>query len=227
MLSKKSQTDPLLERVRALVEPLCAARAIDLVDVAWGSEAGQRVLRVTIERLAAQAPHADGWGVSLEDCAELSREISRDLDAHDTVPFAYTLEVSSPGLERELTGGDDFRRFVGLLAKAKLSRPAPDGQRLLRGTIVSVDGSPGGEILTMHVDKKDLAVPLAVVTQGNLVYVLQKASRTELRGEPASAAKAKAPRRAVGKSAHAPQDVDGSARDRGRSGRKANVRSES
>lgn len=225
MLSKKSQNDPVLERVCALVAPICAAGGIDLVDVAWSSDAGHRVLRVTIERLSAQAPQVRGvlpasWGVTLEDCAELSRAISRALDPDDTVPFAYTLEVSSPGLERELTSADDFRRFVGLLAKAKLSRPAPDGQRLLRGTIVSVEGSAGHETLTMHVDKKDLSVPLESVTQGNLVYVLPKASRTELRGESHGESHGE-PRKKNRGQAH------GSAKNRGTAGRKANVRSES
>lgn len=186
LLSKKAHSDPLLGRVHALALPLCAAQGVDLVDVAWGSEAGQRVLRVTIERLSAQAPRAGGaspagWGVTLEDCAEVSRRTSQALDLEDVVPFAYTLEVSSPGLERELSSADDFRRFVGLLAKAKLSRPAPDGQRLLRGTIVSVEGDPGEEVLTMHVDKKDLAVPLAAVAQGNLVYVFKTELKSELK----------------------------------------------
>ncbi len=140
-----------------------------------------RVLRVTIERRPKPgAPPEDparpsGWGVTLDDCADLSRDLSRVLDEDDFMPPAYTLEVSSPGLERELRGPEDFRRFQGFAARVKLRRPASDGQRLLRGVIASVDGPAGGEALAMRVDGKIITVPFEAVSDANLVYELPKA----------------------------------------------------
>ncbi|MBL9022181.1 MAG: ribosome maturation factor RimP [Myxococcales bacterium] len=165
-------SDPVLDRVLALVAPLCVAHGVDLVSLIW---APARTLRLTIERRSEgpEDPNAQtGWGVSLDDCAELSRDVSRALDAEDFIPGHYSLEVSSPGLERDLDGEADFRRFVGFLAKVKLSRPAPDGQRLLRGTILSLTGPEGSAALSMRVDNKDITVPFDSVTSANLVYEL-------------------------------------------------------
>jgi ribosome maturation factor RimP len=168
-------TDPVLERVRALVAPLCAAHGVDLVSLVWAG----RTLRITIERRNAgerEDPAAtSGWGVTLEDCAELSRDASRAFDeqGEDFIPGSYSLEVSSPGLERDLYGEADFRRFIGFPARVKLSKPAPDGQRLLRGSIESLTTSPTGSVeLGMRVDKKLVVVPFDAVTEANLVYEL-------------------------------------------------------
>jgi ribosome maturation factor RimP len=165
--------NPFVASVRTLVAPLCVAHGVDLVDIAWGG----RVLRVTIERRTRSGKEdpngTSGWGVTLDDCAELSRDISRVLDAdEDIIPGAYSLEVSSPGLERDLRTEEDFRRFVGFLAKVKLNRPAPDGQRALRGRIEALEGAGAGAELCMHVDNKDISVPFATVTAAHLVYEL-------------------------------------------------------
>jgi ribosome maturation factor RimP len=164
---------PFLASVRALVAPLCVAHGVELVDVAWGG----RILRVTIERRNASGKEdpqgTSGWGVTLDDCAELSRDISRALDTdEDIIPGAYSLEVSSPGLERDLRTADDFRRFAGFLAKVKLDRPAPDGQRALRGRIEALDGAGATATLRMRVDAKDISVPFETVTTAHLVYEL-------------------------------------------------------
>jgi ribosome maturation factor RimP len=168
--------DALAGRITRLVEPLCVAHGVDLVEVAW---VGGRILRVTIERrsAASQGAQPTGWGVTLDDCAELSRDVSRALDQEDFIAHAYSLEVSSPGLERPIRTADDFRRFVGMAARVKLSRPAPDGQRLLRGRIEALDGAEGAESLRMNVDHKDITVPLATVTDASLVYELPAAPK--------------------------------------------------
>lgn len=190
-----THTDPVLERVRALVAPLCVAHRVDLVQVAWFG----RTLRVTIERRSPSGKEdpagTSGWGVSLDDCADLSRDLSQALDEGDVVPGSYSLEVSSPGLERELYDDADFRRFVGFLAKVKLSRPAPDGQKLLRGTIEAVTGEGSATELTMRVDKRTIVVPFETVTAAHLVYELPTASARS--GSGAGAAKSKKDKRRV------------------------------
>jgi ribosome maturation factor RimP len=169
--------DPVLARVRELAEPVCASHAIDLVDVAWTTEGGARTLRVMIERVPRDGSRPDphgttGWGVSLEDCADVSRALSAVLDEGETVPGRYNLEVSSPGVERPLFSAADYRRFVGFVAKAKLLRAHIDGQRVLRGVIESVDGELGEERVTVRVDGKAIQVSAAQIASAHLVYEL-------------------------------------------------------
>ncbi|MDQ6785821.1 MAG: ribosome maturation factor RimP [Acidobacteriota bacterium] len=78
-------------------------------------------------------------GVTHEDCSLVSRQLEALFDAEDFIPSAYLLEVSSPGLERELYSLQDFKRFAGHLAKVKITT-AIDGQKNFRGRIVAVEG---------------------------------------------------------------------------------------
>ena len=168
-----------LSAVRALVEPLARSHGVELVDVEWASGPQGRILRVTIERddggdlapmAAGVSPQAAGSGVTLDDCVQVSRDISTALDIEDVVrSSAYSLEVSSPGLDRPLRSRRDFHRHRGLLAKVKLLQPAADGQRVLRGTIVSCE-----EQLLLSVDGKEHTVALDDIAQARLVYVPQK-----------------------------------------------------
>jgi ribosome maturation factor RimP len=200
--------------VRDLVEPLCRAHGVDLVDIRWVTEHAGRTLRITIERRAEgeQSTSADpmrGWGVTLSDCAELSRDVSQALDhAGDLIPGSYHLEVSSPGLERDLYGVGDFVRFRGALARVKLRVPAPDGQRLLRGTIEDVAGEPGSEVLTMLVDKKRIAVACADVAAANLVF--EMSSPAEKSRPPKKTAKSGAGARAASSSKRSQSKGSGS-----------------
>lgn len=101
---------------------------LEVVDVEFAGGAGKqgRNLRITIERVGA-APLQDGTGeagVTLDDCANVSREVSTILDVEDAVVGGeYTLEVSSPGLDRKLTRREEFERFVGSLMKIMTREP--------------------------------------------------------------------------------------------------------
>jgi ribosome maturation factor RimP len=155
-----------LARVRAAIAPVLSAHGVVLVDLEWETDRAGWVLRLTIEREGAD--YAAGFGVTLDDCAEVSRDTSSLLDVQDLVPHHYHLEVSSPGLDRPLRGPADFARFAGQTAKVKLSRPAPDGQRLLRGTLAE---APEGQVAVV-VDGKRIEVPFADVAEANLVFEL-------------------------------------------------------
>ena len=99
------------ERVEALARPVIGAMGLDLVEVVYHS--GPRgILRVTIDKAG---------GVGHEDCAEVTRVIGTQLDVQDVVPSAYTLEVSSPGLDRRLRRPEEYRKYEGRLAKVKTS----------------------------------------------------------------------------------------------------------
>lgn len=203
-------TDPALECVHTLLAPVARVHGVDVVSVRWVTEHAGRTLRVTIERKLAGGVEADGsdgvgWGVSLDDCAEVSRDLSAALDEHeDEIPGHYNLEVSSPGLDRELTSAADFTRFSGRTAKVKLSKPAPDGQRLLRGTIRALTGPDGAELLTMSVDGKSITVPFANVNEASLVFELEKGvKRAPSKERTAGTPRGKEPRKKTSKSGKA------------------------
>jgi ribosome maturation factor RimP len=159
-----------LEKVRSAIAPVLAAHGVDLVELEWLTERAGWTLRVTIERPGAPAGAADpSGGVTLEDCVEVSRDSSAVLDVTDLIPHQYNLEVSSPGLERKLRGAADFVRFRGQVAKVKLARPAPDGQRVLRGPI---EEAPEGRVAVLA-DGKRIEVAAEDVEEARLVYELR------------------------------------------------------
>jgi ribosome maturation factor RimP len=117
-------------RLEALVGPVVESAGLELVEVAFRTEGGRRVLRVTVDR---------GGGVDLDTISRASEAISRRLDLEDAISGSYALEVSSPGVERPLKVPDGLERRVGELVRLKTSAPV-EGSRTHTGSIVSVDG---------------------------------------------------------------------------------------
>ncbi|MFD9209960.1 ribosome maturation factor RimP [Streptomyces sioyaensis] len=120
------------ERLRGLLEPLVAARDLDLEEIEVTPAGKRRVLRIVVD---------SDEGVQLDECAELSREASQVLDDSDVMGGApYTLEVTSPGADRPLTELRHYRRAVGRLIKAQLTAEAGAGELVARITAVDEDG---------------------------------------------------------------------------------------
>ena len=183
-LGQQGSTPPRVDAaaLRALVDSVViAAHGLAVFDVEWAGN----VLRVFIERAPLSGSSADASsqllsgssadassqllsGVTLEDCVGVSRDLSTALDIADLIPHAYSLEVSSPGLNRPLKSASDFKRHIGKLAKVKLHVAASDGQLALRGAILGA----GGEGIAMEVDGKRHEVPLANVREAKLVFEL-------------------------------------------------------
>jgi ribosome maturation factor RimP len=135
-----------LDQVRAIAERVAASRGLEVWDIQSRREVSGHVVRVFIDRPGPSATAEES--VSIEDCAEVNREMSTILDVEDPLPFAYTLEVSSPGLTRPLRGIEDYRRFSGRLAKIVVREPV-DNQKAFEGHLRGVDGgSDGGEAAT-------------------------------------------------------------------------------
>ncbi len=137
----KVGTDKIIESVQDYVELLAADKGLELVDVQFRREGHGWVLRVFIDREE---------GVTIDDCAGVSRAISAWLDVEDLIEDAYHLEVSSPGLERPLKKREDFERFCGRKARIKLQEPL-NGQLVFTGilelvevdlVVLVVDGHP-------------------------------------------------------------------------------------
>lgn len=162
---KTNQAGVDLARVREAIAPVLSAHDVSLVDLEWVTDRGGWVLRITIER---ENSTDEGGGVTLDDCADVSRDVGSVLDVEDLISAHYNLEVSSPGLDRPLRTEAEFARFASRLAKVKLSRPAPDGQRLLRGTL---SAAPPGRVAVI-VDGKRVEVAFADVAEANLVFEL-------------------------------------------------------
>lgn len=109
-------------------------------------------------------------GVTIEDCSTASRAIEAEMDSDDFIPTSYVLEVSSPGLERELFSIEDFKRFSGKQAKVRTSSPV-NGQRNFSGQIVSVDGD---EIVFADKTNGQVRFPYGSVARANLLIDLDE-----------------------------------------------------
>lgn len=114
-------------------------------------------------------------GVTIEDCSAYSRKIEAVFDVGDIIPTAYLLEVSSPGLERELYSVKDFVRYIGHLAKVKTHQPI-NGQRNFKGKIVSVENE---EIIFADKTSGEVRFPYSAVAKANLEIDLDE----ELKGK--------------------------------------------
>src|SRR4030067_195235 len=118
-------------QVEELLQPIATRMGLETVDVELHGTIERTVLRVLMDR-------PEG-GITVEECARVSEALSRQLDLYDLFAHTYTLEVSSPGLDRPLRTDGEYRRFAGRRAEVA-THDAIDGQRRCRGTILGVGG---------------------------------------------------------------------------------------
>lgn len=139
----------------------------ELVELEQAGSARRPILRLRIDR----PDTTPGSGVTVEECARVSRALEEHLDAREGLGPAYVLEVSSPGVERPLVRPRDFRRFAGeevaLLGKAPLAGRA----RRLEGTLVGLAGEGGEERILLRLkNDEEIEIPRAEVTRAQLVF---------------------------------------------------------
>jgi ribosome maturation factor RimP len=135
-LQVRLRTMQPLEQVRAIAERVARSHGLEIWDIVTRRETTGQVVRVFIDRPGPAATAEES--VSIEDCEQVSREIGTILDVQDPLPFAYTLEVSSPGLDRPLRDEQDYRRFAGRLAKIVVSE-AVDNQKAFEGRLRGIE----------------------------------------------------------------------------------------
>ena len=161
----------VIEKVRSLASRVAGSCGLDIFDVQYRRESPGMVLRVQIDRPWNGRPGATAEeSVSVEDCARVSRDLSAVLDVEDIVPTAYTLEVSSPGLDRPLRHAADYVRFAGRRAKLVM-REAVDGQMFFKGRLdgIEKDTDRGGDLaMIVSDDGRSHRVPIGVITRANL-----------------------------------------------------------
>ena len=144
------------KRVEAIIAPTLNDLGFELVRVRL-SGAQRRTLQIMAER-------HNRASMTVEDCAEISRSVSALLDVEDPIRGSYTLEVSSPGLDRPLTRPQDFERFAGLEAKVELTNPV-DGRRRFRGRIEGLID----EVVRLDMDGLVVELPYADIERAKLV----------------------------------------------------------
>lgn len=141
--------------ISGLLEPSVTALGFELVSVELVGSGNDRTLRVYID-------HPDG--ITVDDCADVSRQVSAVLDVEDPISGAYVLEVSSPGLDRPLVKPADFERFAGSLVKVRTREPVL-GRKNFTGLLTEA----AGDNVVVEVDGEPYEISLANIERARLV----------------------------------------------------------
>ncbi|MDB6164351.1 MAG: rimP [Xanthomonadaceae bacterium] len=154
------------DEIAALLTPTVQALGLELLGVEYLVAPGGALLRLYIDTPESDDPtgEIEARVVGIEDCEAVSREVSAQLDVADPIGAHYTLEVSSPGIERPLFKPEHFARFTGATAKVTLKLPQ-DGRRRLQGTIGTVENGS----ITFDVDGKPFVVAADNIEKARLV----------------------------------------------------------
>jgi ribosome maturation factor RimP len=145
-----------VEQLQAIVEPVLGALGLQLWGIEYLGQGRHTLLRVYIDKAE---------GVGIEDCAEASRQISGILDVEDPITSEYTLEVSSPGVERLLFTIEQYRQYLGAELKLRL-RQNFEGRRNFGGVLVEVSDDE----ISIAQGEDTLSFPLELIERANVVY---------------------------------------------------------
>jgi len=154
----------IAERVQELAERVAIDHGLELVHAEVAGPENKPIVRVFIDK-----PH----GVTHDDCSDVSLHLGTILDVEDFIHASYTLEVSSPGLERGLYKRADYERFAGSDAKLKTRQPV-EGQRNFRGRILGIDEN---EVLFEDRTNGRVRIPFDIITKANLEVDLSQELR--------------------------------------------------
>ncbi|NDE91585.1 MAG: ribosome maturation factor RimP, partial [Alphaproteobacteria bacterium] len=152
------------DRIAELITPTLESMGYELVRVHISGGKNNQTLQIMAER-------QDGVMITVEDCETISHTVSAQLDVADPISSAYSLEVSSPGIDRPLTRLKDFQRFAGFEAKVQLNEPR-DGRRNFRGIVLGIEGKDVA--LEIVPEKKGeepakITLPFEAIDQAKLV----------------------------------------------------------
>ena len=148
------------ERIRELIDPMVESEGMEVVDIECLKMKSRWLVRIYIDK--------EG-GVTIDDCMEISKQAGDILDVHDVPPGSYTLEVSSPGLERPLTREKDFIRYRGSTVRIKTVQKL-DGVRNFHGKLIDYLDENGAKNVIVDVSGKIYHIPEGIVAKAHLVY---------------------------------------------------------
>jgi ribosome maturation factor RimP len=138
-----------------LLEPVIAGLGYELVEIEYQPNPKHGVLRIFIDK---------AQGITLDDCKQVSDQVSALLDVEDPIPGQYNLEVSSPGLDRPLRTVEDYERFTGEIARIRLGMPI-GGQRNFKGRLAGVED----DAIRLDCEGGQVTLPLASIDKARLV----------------------------------------------------------
>lgn len=139
-----------------LLEPVVTGMGYELVEIEFNSNPKNKVLRLYIDKEE---------GILIEDCSDVSRQVSAVMDVEDPISGFFNLEVSSPGLDRPLRKIEDYIRFQGEDVKIKTSMPQAHGQRNFKGRLKAVDK----DSIVIECDDKEVSLPVAAIEKARLI----------------------------------------------------------
>jgi ribosome maturation factor RimP len=151
-----------LDRIREIAGRVAEAYGLQIDEVKIRREGRQQVLRVVLDRPGPAATPEDS--VSIADCERVSHELGTILDVEDLLPDSYTLEVSSPGLDRPLREAGDYERFAGRLAKIVTREPV-ERQTAFAGRLRGLDGN---DVLFEREGGRMVRLPLDLISRARL-----------------------------------------------------------
>lgn len=150
------------------LERRVAALGFELVDVRWGGSGRRPLLQLRIDRPGSES----GQSVTVDDCAQVSRGLEPWLDEHEALSDRYTLEVSSPGVDRPLVRESDYRRFRGEKVVVQGTEALLGAQSRLEGELLGLEdkGEGGGQVRLKLPNGDEVDVPLDRIRKANLVF---------------------------------------------------------
>jgi ribosome maturation factor RimP len=152
----------ICEQVVGFVQPILDSMQLELVEIEFARMGKDAVLRLFIDK--------EG-GVTLDDCAGVSRELSAILDVEEVITVNYTLEVSSPGLDRPLKKIQDYERYAGRLVKIRTYEPFPDDAGNKRKTFLgTLAGLVDGAVRITLKEGQTASIPLDRIAKANLEF---------------------------------------------------------
>ena len=164
-----------VEKLQNLADPLASSMGLEVLKIEFGSEHGDQVLRIYLDK-------AEG-GVTVEDCETFSRNLGPILDVEGDLPARYHLEVSSPGLNRPLASPKHFRAQIGKIVDLRTEDPI-EGRRHFKGELKRVEDDDASVVV--DVDGQDYSVPISGIKKAHLDYFA-----SEQRDAPAKGRKTK------------------------------------
>ncbi len=167
-------------KLHAALGPVLAAHGVECVECIWRTDRGGWLLEISIERIErvfaeGGSSLVPGYGVTVDLCADISRDLSAALDVADCIPHRYTLEVGSPGVERALYVRRDYERFAGQAARLKLTAPRA-GQSVIFGMLRGLDDH--GAVLLESEHGELGSIELETIQSARILFEWKKGTGT-------------------------------------------------
>ncbi len=154
--------DEILSRIEEILQDYLADKDLEIYQIQYKKEGPDWKLKLVLDK----TENAEAEYVNIEECEAVSRFLSDKLDEEDIIDRAYLLEVSSPGLDRELIKDSDFTRFAGRPVELKLYE-AIDGNKKLEGNLIGKDG----DLVKLEIDGQTKEIPAKKISKINLAVI--------------------------------------------------------